>query len=216
VSELTIFGTPDDPTGKLTISKSLDLTKLVFKDFKDLQISGCKKLKSVVCNDASGLLQTVSITDCPEITSLEIPIDNVTTIDLTGCLALSSITLKGDSIESFDKLKKLILTSTNIVSIEYRLNGNSDANSEHITEYLDLTKFPNLSIDGTGSFNIQKNSSVKRIKFLNRKDTPVILSNKFTSCSSLERVYGHIRVNTTSMFADCTKFSIHGDITTGT
>jgi hypothetical protein len=216
VTELSIYGPGDDNTGTLTIKDSQSIVNLEFKDFKNLVISDCPKLKSIICNDVSGVLNRISVVNCPNVTHFEAPIDNVTSIDLSGCTSLSSITLKGDSIDTFDKLVSLDLSSTQVTSIEYRITGNSDAESDHHTEYLDLTKFPNLSIDTSHYFDIKQNSEVRQIKFLNRFDTPVILSKKFEFCTSLERVFGHVAVNTTALFSGCSKFSIHGDVTKNT
>ena len=208
VSEFVIFGKKTDP-GKLTISNNSAITGLTFKDFSDVKISGCPKLKSITCDDSEGILTSVSITNCSQVTSIEIPIDVTTSIDLSGCSALQSIILKGSSIAQFDKLTTLNLSGTKVTSIIFRINGNSDGDSEQITEYLDLTKFPNLTKNG-GYFNIANNSSVVQIQFLNDFNNPVQLTKAFSNCLSLERVFGNMEIRVASCFANLNKFSIHG------
>ena len=209
VSDFIIFGKKDDNSGTLTVNNNTALTSLTFKDFSYININDCSKLKSLTCDDSEGILKTIKINNCPQLTSIEIPIDNTTSIDLKSCGSLETIILKGNSIEKFDKLTILNLSGTKVTSIIFRVNGNVDSETEHITEYLDLSKFPNLS-KNNGYFDITNNSAVQNIQFLNDIDNPVLITRNFYNCVNLERVFGNLEISVKNCFANLPKFSIHG------
>ena len=104
-------------------------------------------------------------------------------------------------IEKFDKLTTLNLSGTKVTSIIFRVNGNVDSETEHITEYLDLSKFPNLS-KNNGYFDITNNSAVQNIQFLNDIDNPVLITRNFYNCVNLERVFGNLEISVKNCFAN--------------
>lgn len=193
-----------------TLSINSNVTQNVtFGKYEKINITG-NKINSIICNDGGdSVLTSVSIINCPELKTLTLSADNITTINLSGCSSLETLTLKGSQIESFDKLKSLDVSGTKITSIKFET---FDGEYELTEQYLDLTKFPNLSKTASDIFNIGNNSSVVNIQFTNDKDRPVLLNNNFTGCTKLERIYGNVSVNYGWCFNGCKQFSIHGNI----
>ena len=59
------------------------------------------------------------------------------------------------------------------------------------------------------NLNVRYNSS-KYIKFKNSKTNPYpVNSSTFSNCSDLQRVFGHIKLTSGSVFSTCNNFFIH-------
>jgi hypothetical protein len=184
---------------------ALQLTDLDFGQFKNLDLHNCPKLKNITCSDSnSKLLRTVKITNCPELQSLIIYGDGLTSINLSGCTNLESITLKGTD---FSKLSTLDLQGTSVKYIYF-----SDLESYPNTSELNLTRFNNLCASDNKSnsyFKIGNNPGVVNIRVKNER-TPFYLHYNLQGCTSLKRIYGHISLNCTECFYNDKNFSIHG------
>lgn len=192
--------------GTLSIQNNAIIQTLGFQKFATLNINNCVQLSKISCNESEPTLKTVSITNCPSLTSLKILIDNITTINLSGCTNLSEITFIGSN---FDNLTALNLSQTKITKIKFASSTNEEGTSK---DYLDLYDFKNLAVqkDNPNSyFNISNNPEIEYIQFRN-EDDPIYLKHNFENCTKLKRVYGNLVVCTTNCFSGLTSFSVHG------
>jgi hypothetical protein len=85
------------------------------------------------------------------------------------------------------------------------LNNTKVASFQQDSDILDLQLFTRLE-----SLDVRYNTNIKKIQFAN-EETPILIKNPFTGCTNLERVFGHISPTCTKVFAECSKFSIHGN-----
>ena len=208
IKELRVYG-PEGQSGTLSVTNNSIITSLSFQRFGTLNINNCANLKTISCDETSHNLKSISIVGCTSLTSVSLPIDNVTTINLSGCTSLEEIILIGS--DTFPKLNGLNLSKTKISKIIFKKSATDVGTSED--SYLDLTKFPNLSTDESDSssyFNISGNNVVEYIQFKNDENSPIYLKHHFQSCSSLKRIYGNFVLKTTSCFYSLPLFSIHG------
>lgn len=193
----------DGNYGALTINDSNVLTTLDFGQFSSVSVNNCSKLSKISCSDSdSTLLKSVVIKNCSALTSITIYADSLNTLNLSGCTNLETITLRGTN---FSSLKILDLQGTKVKNINFIDIG------EH-EEYLDLTRFTNLSRTTFASsyFRIGNNPNIVEIKVDNDKTRPFYLHYNLQGCPNLERIYGHISLNCTGCFYNDSKFSIHG------
>lgn len=189
--------------GTLTISNNATMTSVTFDSFKNVNINNCTKLSKLTCNDSiHSMINTLTITDCPNLTSIAIWADGLTSLDVHNCVNLTNVTLLGDN-DTFPNLTNLNISNTKVTSIKFALN-------EADSDLLDLSKFTNLGKTNSGTINVKNVTGIRFIKFTNTQGNPVKLTTALTGCSDLERIYGNVSVNCTSCFADLKKFSVHG------
>lgn len=170
--------------------------------FEDLTIDHCNALTSVQIVQHS--LKNITIDNCENLTSVNLAqCDGLEEIVITNCPNLTNIILEGSGTW-FSGVTKIDFTNTKITKIVYGTQGTDS--------YLDLSRFTGLN-----EFNIRANSSVAIIKFANQQDRAIPITHRFTGCTNLARLYGHIVVtNDTSLggsgtFSGCSNFTIHGN-----
>lgn len=196
-------------------------------------MSNCSKIKQLVLNNLSDL-RSVRVTACPNLTSIvctnnkkmnefivEAGCLNVKDIDLSNCnnpslriylvgaLNVRNLNVSGTTTEktiemasSVTEVDNLILNNSSVTSIQF---GSKPVPVYREEKVLDLS---NVIVRGKLSMNNM--NSVKYIKFDNNRNNPVDISGGFfNGCSSLIRIFGHIRINGTSTFRGCSNFHIH-------
>lgn len=191
--------------GTLTVTSAPSLTDIDFGQFSNIVISGCTKLSRITCSDEdASYLKSVKITNCSSLKSLTIWGEELTTLDLSGCGNLEYIVLRG---KTFDKLKVLNLQNTKVKYIEF-----VDLDTSPNKSVLDLRRFTNLctSTSNSSYFKIGNNPNVVTIRVRNERNNPFYIHYNLQGCPSLERIYGHIRLNCTGCFQNDGKFSING------
>nr|DAT72373.1 MAG TPA: leucine-rich repeat protein [Crassvirales sp.] len=198
---------------------------------KSVTIDSCEKITEL---NLSGLgdLTTLSITSCPNLVSI-IATNNVnlTTFNVSNCNAVKNINISqctnrnlsiyivgAPNIESLDvsstntandiqaaanlpNLRNLKISNSEIVAIQY---GNAAIPTYKENKIFDISKL-NLT-----NLSVQNAKGVRYFKFDNNRNTPFnVGSSFFVGCSNLKRVFGHIKLNGTSTFAQCSNFYIH-------
>lgn len=202
------------------ISNCNQITELYLRNLNDLtsiNVIGCAKLQKIYAPNCNKLA-TFNVSNSNALTSVTLSNcgNNNLAISLVGAPNLEELYLNNtnteDTIEfalNFDKLKILDLSSSNIKAFQY--GNNPVATTEDGAVILDLSPF---TFD---NLNICYNSS-KYIKFKNSKTNPYpVNSSTFSNCSNLQRVFGHIKLTSGSVFSTCNNFFIHNvldDITT--
>ena len=204
IKTLTVTGKPvNGQYGTLTIKNNSTMTAIGFDRFENIVIQNCAKLTKLTSNDSNhSMIKTLSVTNCPNLTSIAIWADGLTSIDLHDCVNLNSVTLLGDS-NTFPNLTNLNIRNTKVTTIKFAQNAeNSDV--------LDLTRFTNLGKTNSGTINIQQITGIRILKVTNIRNNPVKLTTALTGCVDLERVYGNVAVCCSSCFDNLKKFSVHG------
>ena len=203
IKTLTITGKAvDNQFGTLTIVNNSTMTEVGFDRFKDVVIDNCAKLTKLTSNDSDhSMIETLTVTRCPSLTSIAIYADGLTSIDLHDCASLTSVTLLGNS--TFPNLTNINLRNTKVTSIKFQQNAPD-------SDILDLSKFTNLGKTNSGTINVQNVTGIRIIKTTNDRNNPVKLTTNFSGCSDLERIYGNVTVCCSGCFNELKKFSIHG------
>lgn len=142
----------------------------------------------------SSKLKRVNIIKCPKLTSLSISGTSLKYLNLEGCTGLDYIHISDPS----DSIDFLHLNNTNIAGLQYN-NGNFSRG------IIDLSVFSQIN-----DINLQNNPRIQKIIFKNEGTSRITINHPFTGLPNLERVYGHINVETNNLFNGCSKFSIHG------
>lgn len=181
-------------------------------------LNNLQNLKNVVV--ANCPIETLEITNCNLLSSIQLAIPALKKLVITNCKALSNINIAGcTSLEDIEisscpaattiicdkftaegifprTLKKLNLYNTKITTITNNRNSN----------YLDLQDFSILE-----DINLGYNSEVTEIAFANNRDYAVPLRHPFIGCVKLRRISGHTIVYNTDdgLFNGCVEFSIH-------
>lgn len=182
-----------------------------------VNISDCKNLTTITLNGI-GLNRNsdldIIIENMPELVTINIvniqrnEDFNNGTLKISGCPKLKNINLSNNyginSIQyngSCNQLDTLNLSNTNISKF---YSGTSE-NSQDYT--FDFSQFESIN-----TLNCKYNRYVKYIKFSNTENDPfeIKTSSAFLGCINLERVYGNIILNASSIFQYCVKFSILG------
>lgn len=170
------------------------------------QILNCSSIENITITNCS-ILNTINIEACPNLRSITI----VNCKSLTGNLTISEcLSLESLSLNQCSNLTNFIITNSNVENIT-TLNV-AKTKLQYIREgqyenqnLLDLSNFRSLQ-----NFNISSNEEIKEIQFANVNENPIRLTNTFSSCSNLERVYGNISLERNSLFKELKKFSILG------
>lgn len=219
---------------RVTLSDQPFLTKVDFTGCNKLQsveVSNCNQITELDLRNL-GDLTTINVIGCAKLEKIYAPNCNkLVTFNVSNANALRSVTLSNcsnanlaislvgapnleelsldntntyDTIEfapNFNKLKTLNISSSNICAFQY--GNNPVATTSTGEKVLDLSPF---TFD---NLYLYYNSS-KYIKFKNSKTNPYpVNSSTFNNCSSLCRVFGHIKINSGSVFSTCPNFFIH-------
>ena len=151
---------------------------------KTINLSNCGKL--ITCNIAGASeLDSVNLSGC---TNSELQVNIATSNKLRELNLSNTRTYKPIIFTAgFNALKVLNLYSSNICALQF--GSSAETIAKYKGEYvLDLSVFDFTSID------IRYNTS-KYIKFKNSKTKPFDVGDStFTGCTSLTRVFGHIRL----------------------
>lgn len=193
------------------VSNCNQITELDLRNLSDLNtinVIGCAKLTKIYAPNCTKLTTfNVSNTNALKSVTLANCNNSSLNITLTGAPNLEELDLSNtntsDIVElapGFNKFKVLNLYASNISAFQFGAEPVATYKGEPI---LDLSPF-NFS-----ALNIRYNSA-KYIKFLNSKTKPFVVdSNTFNNCSNLTRVFGHVKLNSSSVFQNLTKFFIH-------
>ena len=227
----------------ITNSNIMDL-KLIHQQYlPNLDLTGCNNLRSVYIEDCNTIkelnlsnyanLRSVKITHCENLQRLIINNNlNLEIVDIENCPNLSDVTivnnvqLVGGRDDNFITLSDLnSLTNVDISNnVNLKTINMSNCNQQNILklylnstvvsninggQLLDLSQFSNLK-----QFDIRNNTGIQEIQFSTNATKPAYITNPFTKCENLLRVYGNIVVKCNACFADLSKFSIHGTTST--
>lgn len=185
----------------------LDLRNL--SDLTSINIIGCAKLERIYAPNCNKLA-TFNVSNANALKSVTLSNCNNAnlSISLVGAPNLEELNLDNtnttDVIEfapGFNKLKTLNISSSNINAFQF---GNDPVATTSTGErILDLSPFTFTNL------YMYYNSS-KYVKFKNSKTNPfAVNSSTFNNCSSLTRVFGHIKLTSGSVFNTCPNFFIH-------
>lgn len=193
------------------VSNCNQITELDLRNLSDLtsiNVIGCAKLTKIYAPNCNKLVtfNVSNVNALKEVNLSECSNANLT-INLTGATNLEQLDLSNTNTSAvvelapeFDKLKVLNLYSSNITGFQYGNNPVATVNGQNV---LDLSPFQFTTL------NLRYNTS-KYIKFKNSKTKPFpVDSTTFQNCTQLIRVFGHISINTSSIFNTCPKFFIH-------
>lgn len=207
----------------LTISNCNNLQELNLdstnSSLRSVTISSCPNLKKFTCignNSVETIFisapscTSVEVTDCNKLTRIDVDTTNLVTLDAHGCSVLNTLNFMGE-VQS--KTTTINLRNTSVTLAGHKLPQDVTG----LEKIVDLYNFSNLA-----NFSISNNSAVQFIQFANELNNPISLTNPFTGCASLERVYGHFTLknvgsgDNNGMFRGCAKFTLLGDVDTNT
>lgn len=194
------------------VSNCNQITELDLRNLSDLtsiNIIGCAKLERIYAPNCNKLA-TFNVSNANALKSVTLSNCNNAnlSISLVGAPNLEELNLDNtnttDVIEfapGFNKLKVLNIASSNINAFQF---GNDPVATTSTGErILDLSPFTFTNL------YMYYNSS-KYVKFKNSKTNPfAVNSSTFNNCSSLTRVFGHIKLTSGSVFNTCPNFFIH-------
>lgn len=191
------------------IENNLNIEEIILYNLPKLKyviIRNCDNLKKISIQGCD-ILESITIEECDGITGLNAN-NNYLSI-------ISNHNLKSISLRLCKNLEKFTITDsnqTNITSLDFyntkicKIDGDGVINKYNNKDIIDLSAFVNLI-----NFNCADNYKVVQIQFANDINKPIILNNSFTGCTLLERLYGHIKLNSGSnFFKNLANFSIHG------
>ena len=196
----------------VTIDSCDKITELNLSNLGDLhtiKITSCPNLKSIICTNNVNLT-TFNVSNC----------NNVEIINVSQCtnkslivyivgvpnikeLNVSSTNTPNDIqvASSLPNLRILNISNSQVSAIQY---GNAAIPTYKENKIFDISKL-NLT-----SLSVQNAKGVHYFKFDNNRNTPFNVGGSFfVGCSNLKRVFGHIKLNGTSIFAQCGSFYIH-------
>lgn len=188
--------------------KSISLNNL--KDLKSLVITGCPNLTTISCTGNKNLIEfkveagclklsTVDLSNCSN-SNLSIYLvgaDNIKSLKVPGTTTTKTIEMAG----SVTSMTTLDLSNSSVKAIQFGANPVPTIDSEPILDLSNLT---------VSSLTMKNMAAVKYIKFDNNSTKPIgISSNFFVGCTSLVRVFGHIKLTGTGTFNGCKEFYIH-------
>lgn len=212
-------------------------TRLTTVDF-----SNCNALEQVILHNCTAFtnlnlnklpkLNTVEVTECPELTSININMENAEsplTLRVSGCDKLESVIVNYAQEDSV-----IVLDTTNIKNINFNnskfthfILSNSNKNTleslnfefasvkginwgtielDKTVNIIDVSECPNLT-----SVYCDNNDTVEYVRFKNIESAPITLKNgMFYNCASLKRIYGNFVIKSYSIFQNSGNFTIHG------
>ena len=190
----------------------LDLSNM--SNLTSVEIIGCPSLREVIAPSCARLTN-FSVSGAPELE--EIDLSGCTNVNLSISIATSSNLKKLNLTNTktakpviftagFNSLTELNLSGSNINAFQFGSSVNNIAtyNGEYV---LDLSGFNLTDLVLTGN-------SLKYIKFKNSKTNPFAISDTtFDGCTNLTRVFGHIKLTSSSSFyggGSLSNFTLHG------
>ena len=204
-----------------------------------LYIKNCKGLKDNLVVSSMNILNTLEVSNCAEIKSIEATGNtHLTQVTVSSCPELTILNLDYCTNEDLQisiidcpKLTKLVLTNlktskpiimptkdkvTKIESIDMTNSINLDA--FRFGETADVLQYNGDNVLDLSSFSsltssglkVNDMNSLKYIKFANDINKPFQLGRGFFSgCGSLKRVFGNVKLMGSNIFYKCTSFFIH-------
>lgn len=193
-----------DSCDKIT---ELDLSNL--GDLHTIRITSCPNLKSIICTNNINLT-TFNVSNCNNVEIINVSqcTNESLTVYIVGVpnikeLNVSSTNTPNDIqvASSLPNLRTLNISNSQVSAIQY---GNAAIPTYKENKIFDISKL-NLT-----SLSVQNAKGVHYFKFDNNRNTPFNVGGSFfVGCSNLKRVFGHIKLNGTSIFAQCGSFYIH-------
>lgn len=199
--------------GEVIINNCSKIETLELKglaDLKSVVITGCPNLKSVICTGNKNLINFRVEGDCSKLQTIDLSnnTNSGLSIYLVGALNINSLNVSGTTTSQtiemplITKMSTLNLSNSSIMAIQF---GNNEVPTYTGGEYiLDLS---NIKIT---SLSMKNMIAVKYIKFDNNPASPItVTSEYFSNCSSLKRIFGHLRLTGTLTFFNCRSFCIN-------
>lgn len=177
--------------------ESLNLT-----GFKTVTVQNCPNLKTIsIGNTENQAVTSITISTSTGVESvlseLSIAGDAVSVLRVTGQGQLSEIIYRGLG----NNVLRTIDFNGSIITKFIR----PDVEGEQ-PDYLDLSPLTLIT-----SFNIKNDSNLTAIKFNNNKNNPIKITNTFSGCTNLTRLYGHVSIEVEQCFKGLQRFTIHGN-----
>lgn len=196
----------------LTIDSCDKITELNLSNLGDLhtiKITSCPNLKSIVCtNNVS--LTTFNVSNCNKVEAINLSqcTNRGLIIYIVGApnikeLNVSSTNTNNDIqvASELPNLRTLNISNSQVSAIQY---GNAA-----IPTYKE-NKIFDVSVLNLTSFSVTNAKGVHYFKFANSKTAPYSVGgSKFAGCTTLKRVFGHIKLTGKSVFSECVSFYIH-------
>lgn len=196
----------------VTIDSCDKITELNLSNLGDLhtiRITSCPNLKSIICTNNVNLT-TFNVSNCNNVEIINVSqcTNGSLTVYIVGVpnikeLNISSTNTPNDiqAASSLPNLRTLNISNSQVSAIQY---GNAAVPTYKENKIFDISKL-NLT-----SLSVQNAKGVHYFKFDNNRNTPFNVGGSFfIGCSNLKRVFGHIKLNGTSIFAQCGNFYIH-------
>lgn len=196
----------------VTIDSCDKITELSLSNLGDLhtiRITSCPNLKSIICTNNVNLT-TFNVSNCNNVEIINVSqcTNRSLTVYIVGApnikeLNVSSTNTPNDIqvASSLPNLRILNISNSQVSAIQY---GNAAIPTYKENKIFDISKL-NLT-----SLSVQNAKGVHYFKFDNNRNTPFNVGGSFfVGCSNLKRVFGHIKLNGTSIFAQCGSFYIH-------
>lgn len=196
----------------VTIDSCDKITELNLSNLGDLhtiKITSCPNLKSIVCTN-NGNLTTFNVSNCNNVETINISsctnrnlivyivgAPNIKTLDMSNTNTANDI----QAASELPKLRTLNITNSQVEAIQY---GNAAIPTYNGNKIFDVSQLIDLQ------FSVQNAKGVHYFKFNNNKKHPFNVGSAFfVGCSNLKRVFGHISLNGSGVFNQCSKFYIH-------
>lgn len=178
-------------------------------DLTTLSITSCPNLVSIIATN-NGNLTTFNVSNCNAVKNINISqcINRNLTIYIVGApnietLNVSSTNTANDiqAAASLPNLKTLDISNSQVVAIQYGNNPIPTYNENKIFD---------VSVLNLTTFTVTNAKGVHYFKFANSKTAPYSVGDsKFVGCTTLKRVFGHIKLTGGAVFSECTSFYIH-------
>lgn len=178
-------------------------------DLHTIRITSCPNLKSIICTNNVNLT-TFNVSNCNNVEIINVSqcTNESLTVYIVGApnikeLNVSSTNTPNDIqvASSLPNLRILNIYNSQVSAIKY---GNAAIPTYKENKIFDISKL-NLT-----SLSVRNAKGVHYFKFDNNRNTPFnVGGNFFVGCSNLKRVFGHIKLNGTSIFDQCGSFYIH-------
>lgn len=196
----------------ITIDSCDKITELNLSNLGDLhtiRITSCPNLKSIICTNNVNLT-TFNVSNCNNVEIINVSqcTNESLTVYIVGVpnikeLNVSSTNTPNDIqvASSLPNLRTLNISNSQVSAIQY---GNAAVPTYKENKIFDISKL-NLT-----SLSVQNAKGVHYFKFDNNRNTPFNVGGSFfVGCSNLKRVFGHIKLNGSHVFAQCGNFYIH-------
>lgn len=196
----------------VTIDSCDKITELNLSNLGDLhtiRITSCPNLKSIICTNNINLT-TFNVSNCNNVEIINVSkcTNESLTVYIVGVPNIKELNVSGTNTpndiqvaSSLPNLRTLNISNSQVSAIQY---GNAAIPTYKKNKIFDISKL-NLT-----SLSVQSAKGVHYFKFDNNRNTPFNVGNSFfVGCSNLKRIFGHIKLNGTSIFSQCGNFYIH-------